>query len=72
MQYNLPKHAVIINDTLKEIVVASYAAWSIDYYMCSAKLQTRDIFALTTRLIAYLYQKILMKYIITIIVLDIQ
>ena len=43
LQYNLTKHAVFINGTLKEIVVASCIAWSMDNYLCSAKLHTRDI-----------------------------
>ena len=43
MQYNLPKHAVFINGTLKEIVVASCTAWSMDNFLCSAKLHKRDI-----------------------------
>ena len=43
MQYNLPKHAVVINNTYIQIVVASCRAWSIDNYLCSAKIHTRDI-----------------------------
>ena len=43
MQYNLLKHAVFINGTLKELVVASCIAWTMDNYMCSGKLHTRDI-----------------------------
>lgn len=30
MQYNLPKHAVIINGTIKEIVVSSCTTWGMD------------------------------------------
>ena len=43
VQYNLPKHAVVIDNTLKEIVVSSCTAWGMDNYLCSAKLHTRDI-----------------------------
>ena len=43
VQYNLPKRAVFINGTLKEIVVASCTAWSLDNYLYSAKLHTRYI-----------------------------
>ena len=43
VQYNLPKHAVVINNTLKEIVVSSCTAWGMDNYLCSAKLHSRDI-----------------------------
>ena len=43
VQYNLPKHTVFINGTLKEIVLASCTAWSMDNYLCSAKLHTQDI-----------------------------
>ena len=71
VQYNLPKHAVIINGTLKEIVVASCTAWSIDNYLSLLNLTRETYFALTTRLIAYLNLKVLIKYFITIIVLDI-
>ena len=46
VQYNLPKHAVFINGTLKKIVVASCTAWSMDNYMCAAILHTRDIFCI--------------------------
>ena len=46
VQYNLPKHAGFINGTLKEIVVASYTAWSIDNYLFSAKRHTRDIYCI--------------------------
>ena len=44
VQYNLPKHAVGINSTLKEIVVFSCTATGMDNYLCSAKLHTRDIY----------------------------
>ena len=43
VQYNLAKQAVFINGTLKEIVVASCTTWSMDNYLCSAKLNTQDI-----------------------------
>ena len=43
VQYNLPKHAVVINRILKEIRVSSCTAWEMDNYLCSAKLHTRDI-----------------------------
>ena len=42
VQYNLPKHAVVINGTIKEIVVSSCTVWGMDNYLCSAKLHTRD------------------------------
>ena len=47
VQYDLPKHAVIINNILKEIVVSSCTAWGMDNYLCSAKLHTRDIHCIT-------------------------
>ena len=43
VQYTLPKHAVVIDEILKEIVVSSCTAWGMDNYLCSAKLHTRDI-----------------------------
>ena len=43
VQYNLLKHAVVINGTLKKIVVSSCTAWGINNYLCFAKLHTRDI-----------------------------
>ena len=43
VQYNLPKHAVFIHNTLKEIVVTRCTAWSMDNNLWSAKLHTRDI-----------------------------
>ena len=43
VQYNLLKHAFVINRTLKEIVVSSCTARGMDNYLCSAKLHTRDI-----------------------------
>ena len=43
VQYNLPKHAVVCNSTLKETVVPSCTAWSIDNYLCAVKLNTQDI-----------------------------
>ena len=34
VQYNLPKHAVVIYNTLKEIVVSSYTALGMDNNLC--------------------------------------
>ena len=36
VQYNLLKHAVVINGTLKIIVVSNCTAWGIYNYLCSA------------------------------------
>ena len=47
VQYNLPKHAVIIDGIIKEIVVSSCTAWGLDNYLCSAKLHTRNIHCIT-------------------------
>ena len=44
VKYSLPKHAVVINSTLKEIVVSSCTALRINNYLCSAKLHTRHIY----------------------------
>ena len=46
MQYNLPKHAVVMNWTLKEIVMSCCTVWDIDNYLCSAKLHTRGIYCI--------------------------
>ena len=43
VQYSLPKHAVVIDGILKEIVVSSCTTRGIDNYLCSAKLHTWDI-----------------------------
>ena len=42
VQYNLPKHAIVINGILNEIVVSSCTAWSMNNYLCSAKINTRN------------------------------
>ena len=43
VQYNLPKHIVVINGSFKKIVVSNCTAWGMDNYLCSAKLHTRNI-----------------------------
>ena len=57
LQYNLPKHAVVINGTLKEIVVSSCTAWGMDNYLCSAKLHTRDIYCINDSVNCYYKSK---------------
>lgn len=44
MQYNLFQYVVVMNGTLKKIVVSSCAAWGMDNYLWSAKLHTRNIY----------------------------
>ena len=72
VQYNLPRHAVVMDGTLKEIVVSSCTTWGMDNYMCSAKLHTKPFIAFTPLLIVYINQKFLTKYFIIIIVWVIQ
>ena len=72
VQYNLPKHAVFINGTLKEIVVASCIAVSMDYYLFSAKLHTRDISFINNLSNCLFKFNNLIKYLITIMVWVIQ
>ena len=57
-KYILPKHAVVINCTLKVIVVLSCFAWRIDNYMCSATLHTRVIYCITNFANCFHYSKI--------------
>ena len=68
VQYILPKHTVVMDGTLNEIVVFSFTAWGKDNYLCSAKLHTRDIYCINNSA-NYLYKSnILTKYFIIIIV----
>ena len=46
VQYNLPKHAVVINGTLQKIVMSSCTACGMNNYLCSAELHTRDIYCI--------------------------
>ena len=68
VEYNLPKNTVVMNGTLKEIVVSSCTAWGIDNYLCSDKLHTRDIYLLINLQIALINLKFLTKYFIITIV----
>ena len=36
VQYILPKHSIVINGTLKEIIVSSCTTWGMDNNLCSA------------------------------------
>ena len=43
VQYNLRKYSVVINGTLRNIIVSSCTALGINNYLCYAKLHPRDI-----------------------------
>lgn len=43
VHYILPKHAVVMDGTLQDILVSSCTTWSMNNFQYSAELQSRDI-----------------------------